>query len=181
MGTTPVNSNPDPTSLASAQANVLASFQAMAANLNQNLVTIYNGQFSGFATSVQAGRIPNSNPPAVPASWVVTVGSDGWPVMTESGPPVCAALPVPPDPNKQPGTPGTLVANTIDIGANLGGGWFAAGPLDTWPPNKQTPPVNLPDGSTHVFLKIPAPVGSQVITLPDGTQVVHGGWYEEVN
>jgi len=24
-------------------------------------------------------------------------------------------------------------------------------------------------------------VGSQQVTLPDGTVVVHGGWYEEVN
>jgi hypothetical protein len=179
MGTTPVNSSPDPTSLASAQANVLASFQAMAANLNQNLVTIYNGQFSAFAISVQAGRIPNTNPPAVPASWVVTVGADGWPVMTQSGPPVCAALPVPPDPNQQPGTPGTLKPMTFDIEANLGGGWFAAGPLDTWPAGKLTPPTSAPDGTTGAFLKVAAPVGTTYITDPaTGIVMCHGGWYE---
>jgi len=181
MGTTPVSLDAGATSLATAQANVLASSTAMAVQLNDNLKTIYTTAFNNWAISVNAGRIPNTNPPGVPNSFVVVADAAGWAFPVQSGPPVCDPLPVPPDPNQAPGTPGTLAPNTIDIGAALGGVWYAAGPLDTWPPNKQTPPVTLPDGSTHVFLKIPAPVGTQQITLPDGTVVVHGGWYEEVN
>jgi hypothetical protein len=179
MGTTPLSLSADATSLESAQANVLASSQAMAANLNDNLKALYTTAFNNWAISVNAGRIPNTNPPAVPKGFVVVKdAASGFSFPEQSGPPVCDPLPVPADHTKPNGG---LVANTIDVGANLGGGWFAAGPGDTWPPNKQTPPVHLPDGSTHVFLKIPAPVGSQQITLPDGSIVVHGGWYEEVN
>jgi hypothetical protein len=183
MGTSAVNLSADATSLESAQANVLASSQAMAANLNENLKALYTTAFNNWAISVKAGRISNDKPPAVPKSFVVVQDPvSGFSYPEQRGGPVCDPLPVPPDPNRQPGAVSTLVPNTIDVGKYSGfGGWYAAGPLDTWPPNKKTPPVTLPDGSTRVFMKVPAPVGSQYITLPDGTVMVHGGWYEEVN
>jgi len=180
MGTTPVTLNADATSLESAQANVLASSQVMAANLNANLKTLFLGAFNDWCTSVNAGRIPNTNPPQPPASFVVVTANSGWAFPEQNGTPIVdmSTLTIPPDRTEPPSL--TLVANTIDVGAHLVGSWYAAGPQDTWPPNKQTPPVTLPDGSTHVFLKIPAPVGSNQVTLADGTVVVNGGWYEVV-
>ena len=181
MGTTPVTLNADATSLESAQANVLASSQVMAANLNANLKSLFLGAFNDWSISVNAGRIPNTNPPVPPASFAVVTAANGWAFPEQTGTPVVdmSTLTIPPD--RTAPLSATLVANTIDIGAALVGGWYAAGPRDTWPPNKQTPPVQLADGSTHVFLKIPAPVGSHQVTLADGTVVVNGGWYEVVS
>ena len=120
MGTSPLTLDADATSLSSAQANVAASSQVMAANLNNNLRTLYTTAFNNWAISVNAGRIPNTNPPGVPKSFIVVTDPDGWAFPVQSGPPVCDALPVPPDRTVQ--LKDILVANTIDIGSNLGGG-----------------------------------------------------------
>ena len=161
------------------QAVYTANTAAEVAQLNQNLKTFYLGAFNNLLVSVLAHAIQPStvNWPSPPLAFVVSPpDSNGFTYAVLGTTIVCNQPAIPPDNSNPP-----LVANTIDIGAALGGGWYAAGPMDTWPPNKQTPPVTLPDGLTHTFMKIPAPVGSHIITLPDGTVVVQGGWYEVVS
>jgi hypothetical protein len=122
MASEPVKAVSDPTSLDAAQANVLASSQAMCVSLNNNLVFLFMGAFNDWCVSVNAGRIPNTNPPKPMASFVVVKDAQGWSWPDQSGPPVVDAttLIIPPDrtnPNQN------LIANQIDIGAALGGGW----------------------------------------------------------
>src|SRR6185295_2635079 len=100
MGIDNIPLSADATSLDAAQANVLASAQSIAANLNANQLVFYNGAFDAFVTMVRAGRISNDNPPAVPKSFIVVKDSAGWASYVQTGPPVCDARPVPDDPNK---------------------------------------------------------------------------------
>src|ERR1041384_5355686 len=97
-----------PTSLAAAQANILASSRAQAALLNENLKTIYLGKFNDWKISVDAGKIDNSNPPQPPASYVISLFPDPanehvkWAYPDQSGAPVCDMPPIPEDRSKPP-------------------------------------------------------------------------------
>jgi len=160
MSTTPVVLTADATSLETAQANVLAASTQQAANLNQSLTSIYLGAFDNWKTSVDAGRINNSNPPQPPVGYVVITGADGFAQIVLGKDPVCAMPPIPEDQltPKPPSPP-----NTIDIGANIFGKWYSVGSRDTFAVGMTTPP--MPDG--HTYEKYGAPVGP--------------GWYLQVS
>jgi hypothetical protein len=166
MSSVPTALSADATSLAAAQANQLASSTAMVAQLNSNLTVIYNTAFNSWCTNVNAGRIPNTNPPQPPVQYVVS-GPDKqgfqWPVLDPSGTPVCAMPPVPPDGF----TVVPKVPNTIDVGPNIGGKWFSVAADDTFPAGMTTPPIADASGALHTYEKYAAPVGA--------------GWYLQVS
>lgn len=164
MSSVPSDLNAGATSLAAAQANQLASSTVMVAQLNDNLKTIYLTAFNNWCISVNAGRIPNTNPPKPPKAYVVSspdANGFQWPVPGTD--PVCAIPPVPVDHyTVVPKTP-----NTIVIGQSIGGAWFSVGDGDTFPAGMTTPPI--PDASSvpHTYTKYGAPVGP--------------GWYLQVS
>ena len=159
MTSVPIALDSDATSLAAAQANQLVSSTAMVANLNANLQTFYLSAFNGWCTSVNAGRIPNTNPPSPPVQYVVSKpDAEGfqWPVIDPDGAPVCAMPPIPVDmTGSKPKVP-----NTIEVGKNISGKWFQVGPDDTFAPGMTTPPVTSADGVRGTFEKYAAPVGA---------------------
>jgi hypothetical protein len=142
------------TSLAAAQANVLASSTAMVAHLNEELKNRYYRDFANWKISVDAGRITNENPPKVPNGYELVKDDEGFTFPELGKTPVCDPLPVPED---------MLTPNTIDIGHLIFGKWYSVGEHDTFPSGMTTPPQ--PDG--HVYEKFGAPVGP--------------GWYLQVS
>ena len=173
------NPVPDPTSLASVLAAIAASSQAYVDYMNARLTAQYQQAYANWLISEQNHPTLAGDPPVVPTGYALAPpDKDGWiwPIATDT--PVCAAIVPPVD--------APLVANAIEVGARLEGyggargAFYAVGLRDTWPPNKKTPPTECPDGETHILTKIPAPVGSKKVTLPDGTIAVMGGWYEIV-
>lgn len=157
MSTFPLPLNADATSLGAAQANQLASSTVMVAQLNANLKTIYLTAFDNWKLSVDSGRLANTNPPPPPKSYVVS-GPDAngfqWPVLGTD--PVCDMPSIPEDHY----TPIEKIPNTIDIGRNIGGKWFAVGPKDTLAPGATTPPIPDAAGALHTYEKYAAPVGA---------------------
>src|SRR5215471_1135065 len=98
MSSIPSPLSSDATSLVAAQANQLASSTIMVQQLNDNLKTIYLTAFNNWKISVDAGRIPNTNPPKPPKAYVVsTPDANGfqWPVPGND--PVCDMPPIPVD------------------------------------------------------------------------------------
>jgi hypothetical protein len=163
-----------------AAKNLLAGAKSYVVYLNQAHCAAYALTVANRNISIDAGRDNGSNPPAVPMAVTISApDSYGFVLgVVPTKTPACDAIALHEDRTHPQGSGFGLVANTIDVGAPLGGAWYAAGPKDTWQPNTKTPPVPMPDGSFKVFLKIPAPVGSHQVTLADGTVVVNGGWYE---
>jgi hypothetical protein len=157
MSSNPVVLDADATSLAAAQANQLASTTIMVAHLNDNLKTIYLTAFNNWKISVDAGRLPNTNPPQPPAGYVISAPDQNgfqWPEVGST--PVCDVPPIPDDHF----TPVEKVPNTIDIGKNIGGKWFSVGPHDTFPCGSTTPPIPDDSGVLHTYEKYGAPVGA---------------------
>jgi|SRR5579872_1013416 len=156
-------------SLAAAQANQLASSQIMVAQMNTNLKTIYLTAFNNWKISVDAGRIPNTDPPQPPKGYVVSspdANGFQWPVPGND--PVCDVPPIPEDHSlTQQQIQAALTPNTIDIGKNIGGKWFSVGPKDTFGVGQTTPPIPDVDGSFHTYEKYGAAVGA--------------GWYLELS
>jgi|SRR5579859_2417286 len=154
----------DATSLPAAQANQLESSKVMVGLLNNNLKSIYLTAFNNWKISVDAGRIPNTNPPQPPKGYVVSAPDPSgfqWPVIGTE--PVCDMPPLPEDRF----TPPVLVPNTFHVGHNIGGKWFSVGPNDTVAPGFNTPPgTTSDDGVSGTFQKFAAPVGA--------------GWYLQI-
>jgi hypothetical protein len=100
MATNSLQLDPWATSLAAAQANVLASSTKQVQLLNDNLKTIYLGKFNDWTISVLAGRIDNTNPPQPPKAYTLETTPDGFSFPAPGNDPVCAMPPVPPDYSK---------------------------------------------------------------------------------
>ena len=164
MTPVPTDLDAGATTLAAAQENQLASTIVMVSHSNENLKSIYLTAFNNWKISVDAGRIPNTNPPHPPKGYVVSApDANGfqWPVLGIE--PVCEMPPVPEDML----TPVVKAPNTIDIGKNISGKWFSVGPLDTFGAGQTTPPIQAADGQFHTYEKYAAPVGP--------------GWYLELS
>lgn len=152
------------TTLEAAQANQLQSSTIMVALINGNLKSNYLTAFNNWKISVDAGRIPNTNPPKPPKAYVVSApDSNGFQWMEPGTEPVCDMPPLPDDVF----TPVVKTPNTIDIGRNIGGKWFSVGSHDTFPPGSTTPPIPDANGVPHMYEKYAAPVGA--------------GWYLQVS
>src|ERR1051326_891387 len=112
----------DPTSLAAAQANQLASSTVMVEQLNDNLKAIYLTAFNNWKISVAAGGTPNPTPPQPPKAYLISspdAAGFQWPVLGAGS--VCDMPPVPVDHFTVP----VKVPNTIDIGRKLRGSWVS--------------------------------------------------------
>ena len=157
MSTDPNTLSVDATSLVAAQANQLASSKIMVAQLNENLKVIYLGAFNNWKGNVEAGRIPNTDPPKPPKAYVVSKPDAygfQWPVLGTD--PVCDMPPIPEDRlTPRPKAPD----NNIDVGHHISGAWFSVGPDDTFPSGMTTPPIPDATGALHTYQKFGAPVG----------------------
>ncbi|SPE38790.1 conserved hypothetical protein [Candidatus Sulfopaludibacter sp. SbA6] len=175
MSSVPFNLDAGATSLAAAQANQLASSTVMVAQLSGSLQSIYLTAFNNWKISVDAGQIPNTNPPTPPVRYVISPpDAEGfqWPIVDPAGTPVCAMPPIPQDRTQtQQQIQAALKPNTIDVGKPIvggGGKWFTVGPADTFACGSTTPPNTVAeDGTTGTFEKYGAPVGA--------------GWYLQIS
>ena len=165
----------DATSQASAWANQLQSSTIMAAQLNNNLKSIYLTAFSNWCISVNAGRVSNANPPAPPVRYVVSspdAHGYQWPIIDPAGTPVCDIPPIPADHSlSQAQIAAQIGPNVADVGHNISGNWYACGAKNTFnassTPDGKTPPIVLTSGSggpadnglPHIFQFYAAPVG----------------------
>ena len=168
MSTNPINLDAGATSLEAAQANVKASTIAQCALLNENLKSIYLTAFNNWKISVDAGRLPNTDPPKPPTAYVPTDNGQGWFFPEKGTDPICAMPPIPEDHLTPKPAPPPM---NIDIGKSADNGvghWFTVGDNDSYPVGKQTPPMQgPPDGSVHVYLRVGTAVGK--------------GWYERIS
>jgi len=172
----PVISSPLPapfstgTTLADAQLNQLESSKIMVAALNGNLKTLYLTAFNNWAASVNAGRIPNTNPPQPPPAYIVSqpdANGFQWPIVGKQA--VCDVPPIPADHF----TPAPSLPKTVPgIGHWSSGNWYSCLHNNTWDatmgnPPGQTMPITIDpslggpaaDGQPHIFQFYPAPVG----------------------
>ena len=138
----------DPTSLASAQANILASTKQTVGALNAAITVDYQLKCANDAASINIGRPAPLPWPTVPLGYVVGPPDPNgfqWPVPGTT--PVCDAIPEPP--SQMPATP---VPNTIRIGIQVYPGWFQALDGDTIPGGKKVVGVSS-DGVFGEFEK----------------------------
>lgn len=157
MSTNAVVLSADSTTLDAAQANVLASSTSMMGLLNNNLKAIYLQAFNNWKGQVEAGRIPNTNPPKPPNGYVLVKDANGftWPDIGKD--PVCDIPPLPS--NHMPVDPASKPKNVIHVGIRLSGDWFSAGTDDTIQSGQKVPGVSE-DGVQGFFTKYGAPVGN---------------------
>jgi len=156
--------------LADAQLNQLESSKIMVAALNGNLKTLYLTAFNNWAASVNAGRIPNTNPPQPPPAYIVSqpdANGFQWPIVGKQA--VCDVPPIPADHF----TPAPSLPKTVPgIGHWSSGNWYSCLHNNTWDatmgnPPGQTMPITIDpslggpaaDGQPHIFQFYPAPVG----------------------
>lgn len=153
MSTSPINLDPAATSLAAAQANVLASTQAQVKLLNDNLTAIYLRDFDNWKISVDAGRAPNTNPPQPPTGYEVETGPDGFAYPVKGASPVCTMPPIPADHTKSTQAPIPEPDNirAVPPGDVLPIGFIVVGSDGTrW--QKQGSPT--PFGTAYFYLKV---------------------------
>lgn len=131
-----MNSNSVPfdawaTSLAAAQANVLASSRVQAALLNENLKAIYLGKFNDWKISVDAGKIDNTNPPQPPLSYILKTSTEGFAFPELGEEPVCAMPAIPEDrskPQVQPASMGNDRVQNVPPGDHFPVGFEVTAP-----------------------------------------------------
>lgn len=153
------------TSLATAQANILANSQAMVQRLNADLVTRYQGAYADYLLNMHSGGVvppERRNPPAIPNAWeLAPADANGFvfyqigtrPVVDPAAYPATYYAGGNPQPNTAP--------NVIMVGARNGDTkWFTALKGDTFPSGMTTPPGTVSvDGVSGTFQKFGAPVG----------------------
>lgn len=154
----------DPTSLESAQVNILNSSTQMVKMLNNDLITRYMSAYHDYVLNMQSGGVvpvERRTPPTPPSGWQLAAPTvDGFVFYEIGTAPVCDPGPVV---SYNGGiTAPVKVPNTIDVGKNISGLWYSVGPQDTFPSGLVTPPQA--DG--HEYEKYSAVVGA--------------GWYLQV-
>lgn len=165
MSTTqvPVSGNlPDPTSNATAQANILLASQNNIAILNAGLVSRYHGAYADYVANMRSGGfVPpeRQTPPPVPLAWeLAPPDADGYVFYQVGAAPVCAALPPVDYLGGLTVTPRS--PTTIHVGPRIGvTKWFSVGPTDGYPDGSVTPPTTSDDGVTGVFQKYDSVIG----------------------
>lgn len=140
------------TSLATAQANVLASTTAEVALLNSNLKSNYLTAFSNWTITLLAGRSAG-DPPKPPAGYVVAFGEDGFAYPQLGTTPVCnmPAIPAVPPPYVPPVLPEPDNIRNVPVGDNLPVGFTTVDSTGTrW--QKQASPT--PFGVAYYYAKV---------------------------
>src|SRR5215470_6769703 len=123
--TNPSTIDPLSTSLEVVRANILASSKVMVAALNADLKNRYLSAFNDWCISVNAGKIDNTKPPKPPMAYELAPADENgfvWYQISKTTT-VCDMPPVPESKLNPPAVPD----GTVDIGSDLGGGWYAAG------------------------------------------------------
>jgi hypothetical protein len=144
--------DPTSTTLATAQANVLASTTAEVALLNANLKTIYLSAFNDWTITLLAGR-PAGDPPKPPVAYVVAIGPDGFAYPQLGTSPVCdmPAIPAVPPPYTPPVLPQPENVRNVPAGDNLPVGYITVDSAGaSW--QKQASPT--PFGVAYYYLKV---------------------------
>lgn len=144
--------SPDATTLATAQANVLASTTSEVALLNANLKTIYLSAFNDWTISLLAGRSPG-DPPKPPMGYVVATGPDGFAYPALGTTPVCEmpAIPVVPPPYTPPVLPEPENIRAVPVGDNMPVGYIVVDSTgQKW--QKQASPT--PFGVAYFYAKV---------------------------
>lgn len=171
-----------------AKQNSRVDMTVESATLNSNLQLNYKGAIRDYNLNLSYGQIssdPSSpkyrQPPTVPMAFEAYETESGFWGMRVSKTPVCDPVPVGEDHSL---TQAQLIAllpnNVVDIGVSLGGGWFQAGPMDSWPNNTNTMPILNASGVLHTYRKVPPVVGARPVILPNGTEIDHGGYYQQL-
>ena len=149
-------------SLQNAINNSAIQAKTWAANFNATALTVYMNAFNGWAQSVVAGKIDNTNPPQPPMAWTTAVMDNGYSAAVVGTTPIC---PMPPIPASHVQLAPVPPPNNVAIGPNIAvsgqpSEWFSVGPMDSWPVGKNTPPnARSSDGVTGTFLRLGAAVG----------------------
>jgi hypothetical protein len=154
MSPYPVAFDPWATSLAAAQANVLASSRAQVAMLNENIRTIYLSKFNDWKISVDAGKIDNSNPPQPPKAYTLRTSVEGFAFPELGDDPVCAMPPVPQDrsrPQPQPVSVGNDQVQNVPPGDHFPVGFELTAP-DGGRWQKQASPT--PFGTAFYYARV---------------------------
>lgn len=152
MSTNSLTLDPASTSLAAAQANVLASTTAQVSLLNNNLKTIYLSAFHDWTISLLAGR-PAGDPPKPPRAYAVVTGPDGFAFPQLSDASVCEMPQVPevPAPYVPPVLPEPDNIRSVPAGDHLPVGFVTAdGSGIRW--QKQASPT--PFGVAYFYAKV---------------------------
>ena len=160
IGTEPTDALPSNPDIAQAIANYATEAAKVAAVLNNNLQSNYLTGFQNWSNLVLAGKIPNTNPPQPPISYIAAKASDGWTYVIRGTDPVMSVPPIPQLPTTGP-------AGVVAIGSRIANtNFWAALPHDTAPANFTTPnPSTTQDGVVGFFTKVASPFG---------------GWWEKV-
>jgi hypothetical protein len=149
---TPID--PWATSLAAAQANVLASSRAQVDLLNANLTTIYLAKFNDWKISVDAGKIDNSEPPHPPQAYTLKTTAEGFAFPERGSEPVCAMPAIPQDrskPEVQPSTIGNDRVRNVPPGDHFPVGFELTAPDGgTW----QKQASSTPFGTAFYYARI---------------------------
>lgn len=148
------------TSLAAAQANVLAGAQRRVDDLNAAITADYQTTWADFVDRVTGGHEDNTNPPQPPKAYVVgyvtdSTGDPGpilWAYPMRGTDPVCA---MPAVPGVVQHATGTMLIGTSNPSAPQ---WFNAKTGDTTPVGTVAPGTSQ-DGISGLFQKVGAPVG----------------------
>ncbi len=140
------------TSLAAAQANVLASTNAQVALLNNNLKSNYLSFFNDWTISLLAGK-PVGDPPKPPNGYAMTASPDGFAYPVLGTTPVCDMPPVPeaPQPYIPPVLPEPENLRSVPVGDKLPVGFVIVDAGGTrW--QKQASPT--PFGVAYFYAKV---------------------------
>jgi hypothetical protein len=165
IGTNPVAALPSNPDITQALANYVAAANSLTTQLNSNLQSIYDTAFSNWAAQVQAGKIPDADPPQPPDGYEAATASDGWTYVILGTTPICS---VPPPGYQMPSVPQPTTTMVIGIGSEIANtNYWAATPANANVPNGYTTPTptTTADGVTGFFTFV-ATIG--------------GGWWEKV-
>lgn len=124
------------TTLEAAMANTEAAVKGQVDQFNAQRVATYRTDFSNWSISVQAGRVDNTHPPAVPTAMIVGHFTDptnekaSWAYPAEGTAPVCDALPIPPavKPYTPPALPESEHIRNVPPGDTMPMGYIATAP-----------------------------------------------------
>lgn len=88
--------------LEAAIANSRRFAEDQVARLNGQLIARYNSNFDSWKVTVEAGKIPNTNPPLPPLGWIIEEQPDGfWYEVTGDQPIVARRTDIPADRTQQ--------------------------------------------------------------------------------
>lgn len=137
--------------LAEAQANEAAAGAKDAANLNQNLIDVYDGAFRDYAADVLNGRVHAAGVPVPSAAFLALKRSDGWTYVVRGSDPVCPMRPTPQPPAPPPPLPQPANVRNVPLGDAMPVGYVLVAPDGSqW--QKQASPT--PFGMAYFYQRV---------------------------